>query len=472
MIRRYTLPAMMVGLACFALTVVAEPFPRITMRNNADEILKAVTALVENGQSIEERDRDLLMTPLMWVASHGDQRSVKALLSAGANPNAISGSKQTALHYAMGNRNHSLLIIQALLNRGADPNLVGGTVFTEALNSSAVFGVFKALVASGFNVDQADRPGYTPVVYAAGKGRADVVELLLLNGANPDTKIENGHTPLMSAAGSAGNADSINTVRLLLDAGLDARAVTKDRRTPIHYAARSGGPMAGAIIRLLADAGADVNASTQYGLTPLMMAVVRSEHPDTVKVLVQRGADANASDVAGNSVLAYAVGLVQGRPRSSSSIRTILQSKVDVNTANKLGWTPLMQAARSTLSDTVALLLHEARDIDVNARNNDGWTALMIAVASSDPKIHTKWIVAATGLRSQDRKKEEISLAAKKLSYLAAIGRLQRVWHLLQHGADPSIAADDGTNVYTILKDDDDMDSKAILRLINLKQEK
>ncbi len=475
--RKCIMLAVVTGLVLCSLTVLAESFSRIAKGKNADEIFEAVTALIKSG-SIEERDRDLGMTPLMWVAMHGDLKCVDTLLEAGANPNAISEFrtiKTTALHCALSNWDHRLPIVQALLAKGANPNLVSGSVFTDALNHFTPLSVFQTFVASGFDVNQAESPGYTPACYVAGKGRADVLKLLLENGANPDTKIANGHTPLMSAAHSAHipYADSIGTVRLLLDAGLDPKATTKDGATPIHEAARSGGPLAGAVIRLLADAGADVDAVQKDGLTPLMMAVVRTEHPDAVKVLIQSGADANATDKIGNNVLSYAVRSAQRRP-SAPIIRAILDGGADVNATNKLGWTPLMHASQAPLSDAIALLLHEGRKVDVNAANNDGWTALMIAIASSDPETCAKWAIAEASLRSlgEDIKKEETAWIAKLFSSGASIGRLQRVWYLLQHGADPSISADDGTTAESILKGKDDEDSKAILHLLNLKQGK
>lgn len=465
------------GFVLCSVAALGESFPRIAKRKNADQIFEAVTALIESG-SIEQRDRDLKMTPLMWVAMHGDLRSLDALLEAGANPNAVSEFrtiKKTALHCALSNPDHRLLVIRALLAKGANPNLLSGSVFTEALNSSAPLPVFKALVASGFDVNHAERPGYTPVCFAAGKGRADVVELLLQNNANPNVKTANGHTPLMGAAHSAHIpwADSLRTVRLLLDAGLDPNAPTKDGTTPVYEAARSGGPLAGAIIRLLADAGADVDAVQKDGVTPLMMAVMSTEHPDTVKALIEKGADTRATDKVGNDVVSYAVQPAQ-RSHSPVIIRTILQSNVDVNTRNKLGWTPLMQASRSPLSDAVALLLKEGRNVDVNAANNEGWTALMIAIASNNSETYGKWAVAEASIRNPNEpvKEDEIKWVAKLFSRNAAIGRLQRVWYLLQHKADPSVVAKDGTSARSLLRDKDDSESKAILHLINLKQER
>jgi hypothetical protein len=279
----------------------------------------------------------------------------------------------------------------------------------------------------------------------------------------------------MSAAHSAHIpwAESFRTVQLLLDAGLDPKATTKDGTTPVHDAARSGGPMAGPIIRLLADAGADVNASQKDGMTPLMMAVMRTEHPDTIKALIQSGADPDAADKIGNNVLSYAVRTAQRHP-SAPIIRAILDGRADVNATNMLGWTPLMHASQAPLSDSVALLLHEGRKIDVNVTNNDGWTALMIAIASSDPEACARWAIAESNLRSSDEevKQEEIAWGADLFSRGAAIGRLQRVWYLLKHGADPSIAAPDGTNAQSLLKDKSDADSQAILHLITLSQEK
>jgi ankyrin repeat protein len=55
----------------------------------------------------------------------------------------------------------------------------------------------KELVAHGAALD---RPGWTPLSYAASNGHAQIVRYLLANGARPDAAAPNGTTPLMMAA--------------------------------------------------------------------------------------------------------------------------------------------------------------------------------------------------------------------------------------------------------------------------------
>ena len=61
------------------------------------------------------------------------------------------------------------------------------------------------------------------------------------------------------------------------------------------------------VFYLLLELGADVNAPAKDGITPLMEALVLGDANSVkVKELIRRGANVNARDSAGNSVLAHA----------------------------------------------------------------------------------------------------------------------------------------------------------------------
>lgn len=59
--------------------------------------------------------------------------------------------------------------------------------------------------------------------------------------------------------------------------------------TPMHLAAKSNSPQ---IIRLLMDKGADINAQDENGFTPLMYAIMQHSN-DAVKFLLENGANLN-----------------------------------------------------------------------------------------------------------------------------------------------------------------------------------
>lgn len=98
-------------------------------------------------------------TPLHWCALRGlvgdNQHQVaKALLEAGANPNEVTASGDSALTWAVETGN--LLLVAALLDGGADINQVANT---------------------------------TPLMVAARNGDKEVAELLIRRGADVRQKV-------------------------------------------------------------------------------------------------------------------------------------------------------------------------------------------------------------------------------------------------------------------------------------------
>jgi ankyrin repeat protein len=114
-----------------------------------------VQQLCEAGADVTLRTRVGGYTPLHLAARRGSGKAVERLLAAGADPNTqTTSSRVTALHVAAAAVDGGEAVA-ALLSAGADPN---------ALEASA---------------------GQTPLIFAAGAGRADAIRALLEAGADP-----------------------------------------------------------------------------------------------------------------------------------------------------------------------------------------------------------------------------------------------------------------------------------------------
>lgn len=114
-----------------------------------------------------------------------------------------------------------------------------------------------AVIASTLaKLPQVDRPaegGATPLMFAALYGDAKLVANLLGKGANPNERNEAGATPLMWAV-----AD-LKKVELLVEAGAEVNARSKDRQTALSIAAARSG--SAATLKYLLTKGAKTSAS-------------------------------------------------------------------------------------------------------------------------------------------------------------------------------------------------------------------
>ncbi len=151
------------------------------------------------------------------------------------------------------------------------------------------FDTARTLLQRGADVNGAQGDGMTALHWAASQGDVTLAEMLVLAGANlrASTRL-NAYTPLFLAA-RGGHAA---LVRLLLEKGADAGAVSVTGSTPLMLAAASGSADA---VRMLLDAGADLHArETARGQTALMFAAAY-DRVAVIELLASRGAALGAT---------------------------------------------------------------------------------------------------------------------------------------------------------------------------------
>src|SRR5688572_5496045 len=144
-----------------------------------------------------------------------------------------------------------------------------------------------ALIAGGADPNLRAADGTTALHWAARNNDVMLVDRLLRAGAKPHPENRYGVTPIALACESGSAA----LIERLLEAGVSADATGPYGETALHTCAHAGNTAAA---RVLIAAGASVDAGDSWrGQTPLMWATAKA-HPETMKVLIDAGADVNA----------------------------------------------------------------------------------------------------------------------------------------------------------------------------------
>jgi ankyrin repeat protein len=331
--------------------------------------LAAATLLVKEGADVNAAEGWGGQTALMWAAARKHPQMIDFLIGKGAevDKRAIDRNWErrvtseprvkemqmggfTALLYAV--RENCLDCVKRLLDAGADinkpdPDNISPLVLA-LLNMR--FDIAKFLVEQGADVNQWDHWGRTPLYMAADTNivpvsqRGDpkpvmetvsgleVARMLLERGANPDYALKlaplpreiaydrandypvmnAGSTPLQRAAYGA----DVDMMHLLLEHGADYRLGNFMGVTPLIALTTNSGTrnrnkneqtvIAG--IKLLVEAGLDINQKGGVNDETPLHTTARANWLETVKFLVESGADLYAEDKNGLIPLDYATG--------------------------------------------------------------------------------------------------------------------------------------------------------------------
>ena len=321
-------------------------------------------------------------------------------------------------------------VIVYLLNKGINPNAAARSGYT-ALIVAAAGGrteIIDLLLARGADVNKANDTGWTALMEAARRDQDKTVQQLLKAGAKVNVaEATNGQTPLIVAA----KGDRSDSVTSMLAAGADVKAVdTKRGLTALHHALSSTKHSSTEMIAELIVAGADPEHRASDGYTPLMSAV-ESGKAAKVSLILSESVDVEVATKDGRRALAIAAGGEHPGP-----VRQLLKAgaKVDGGTGKI---TPLTQAIRAGLHETVKLLLDAGAD--ANRPAGDGRRPLMLAARGGYDEIVRMLLEKRAEVNG--RNPEDGTTA---LMWAANNGLKSIVEFLVERGADPSIAANDG----------------------------
>ena len=139
-------------------------------------------------------------------------------------------------------------------------------------------------------------------------------------------------------------------------------------------------------VREAISAGAALEAQDARGRSPLLLAAA-ADHVDVAEELVRRGADPDAVDDQSDTPW-----LVTGVTGSVAMLEVLLPAGPDLAKRNRYGGVSVIPASERGHVDYVRRVVQT--DIDVNHVNDLGWTALLEAVILGDGSRPYQEIVA------------------------------------------------------------------------------
>jgi len=183
----------------------------------------------------------------------------------------------------------------------------------------------------------AEKSGYTGLLAAAARGDVAQIKALTVKGQKADVRDAYRRTPLHVAA-YAGHHEAM---RALVAAGADPNALENDRYDIITIAAVANDVPT---LKVALDLGASAkNITSRYDGTALI-AAAHLGHAEIVRILIRAGAPLDHVNNLGWTALIESIVLGDGGPRHTDTLKALVEAGANVNLADRNGQTPLALA--------------------------------------------------------------------------------------------------------------------------------
>ena len=313
-------------------------------------------------------------TPMHVAGANGQSDTVNFFLTFCADINSRDVSGCTALSYAIQGSHTTAKI---LIERECEVKLrdLEGNCVDDGILESAAYKGFKDILQllhdRGVPLDAVNRSGKTPLMTAAEAGKCDVMAFLLDQGANingldsvndvkevtanrtdhdeSDCRKEDERNSDLNRTPSycALEAGQGETAKLLIERGCLSSNSDGETNSLAELAAMHG---LKDVFELLADKKSFPFDKIKDGETLLTSAAHRGDF-DSVKFLLQNGANLNAKNSLGDTALSCAVQFLESS--STEIVKLLLESGADMNTRNERCETPLLLATKMNAEKVV-----------------------------------------------------------------------------------------------------------------------
>ncbi|MFP3032042.1 MAG: ankyrin repeat domain-containing protein, partial [Wolbachia sp.] len=313
-------------------------------------------------QMIEQRQSDL-DEELLTAVQDGDLDKVKSLVSQNANVNTTDMYSWTPLHWAA--FKDRLEIAKFLIEKNADIDAEDKgpygkkPIHVAAENNSK--DIIELFLSKGVGINDTDKQGYTPLHYAAWRGRLEVAKFLIEEYANSIFKYNNGSTLPCDAPLS----NHFHIIKCSIGEKNILEIRDNSGRVPLHCAASNG--KLDVVKYFIDEEKVDVNIKDNGYWTPLHWASWGG-HLDIAKYLVDKRANINAKDKGSKIPLNVAID-----QKHNDVVKYLEQAQLDLN--KEL----LIAAKGDDLNKVIDLISKGA-----NVKDNNDDTPLHLAVGYLD----------------------------------------------------------------------------------------
>jgi ankyrin repeat protein len=185
--------------------------------------------------------------------------------------------------------------------------------------------IIRLIVSAKTDVEAQSGDGQRPLSIAAHFGQLEAVRVLVELGA--DVEVGQAGKLALRPLHEAAKRGHLEVVKALVEFGADLTATSCHGATALHAAVQEG---CTEVVKALVAAGADLEARLSarlYSYTPLMYAVGRANpSPETVKVLVELGANVDALDASGHTAMEISNMQHKHQPAVARAMASALQT--------------------------------------------------------------------------------------------------------------------------------------------------
>jgi ankyrin repeat protein len=355
------------------LTGEGEPVLLTAARSGNLDIVKA---LVAAHADVNIRERFYGQTAIMWaaIANHADV--IAELADHGGDVNARANVLEGDPTWRYGKDSRNGINGEALQNFNTNFSKGGLTALMYAAREGSVDAI-RTLIEKGADKGSVDPEGFSPLHLAIMNAHFDAAATLIDGGADVNQMARGGQSPLFALVDMRSLLWTYNRPTPRAENDMDTMELAK---VMIARGAKVDAPLTGRIGRPLGGGGAPIAGK---GATAFLRASVVSDLP-MMRLLLEHGANPKVTTENGDNALLAVAGHRWDdntmRPAvtlgfateddSVEAVKMLLDLGLDVNAADKQGFTAVHGASERGANRVLQLLVDNGARLDVMSEAN------------------------------------------------------------------------------------------------------